>query len=575
VSSKIKILDASLTELATIAIASSASRIEKINSDNLLNFSVRVRSGYGDYIADDSIFDLDGDYFDLAYCKKEQQGDGKLMISVEAEHVSYRLNNAAYNVTTFTEIGSPTAILTAILSGTGFTVGTVDFTDTMTFSLQEAASRRVLLMQFAAYVGGELEFSGFTISLLTQRGSATPTALTVGKDVTVISKALDKRQLDGEGNPIVSYTCGVYKGASLNLGDVVTLDYDALDISTSLRVVSKAYDPYNPNNVSVEIGNYVNSLEDDLYRIETDMLAKGKTYYGAKISADNGFESIRSDNLARAVFNADLFSMQVWDEVLEGWKNKLYFDPVAGTYVFDGELSASLISALEAQFDVTISNTVIVNQLSADKGNIAELTVDQLDTSDKVQNYLASDTSDVNYIRIANQTVEFVAASTTGASTEQITDRNSSPVYWLDDTHTGTTLEVTDYPVLSYVYTEDIKAKITFENIDGVYTPKIILGAGWLTEEEELREQAQIYKGTDGLVINHIGADGKEALIQLKSYVDATMRRPSTVTINKTAGTIAVTAEGESSPTTINFTETATSMTFTWPDSHSATISIS
>jgi hypothetical protein len=574
-SSKIKILDASLVELATIAVASSAVRTEKINGDNTLNFTLRIKDTAAAFINETNVVELDGDYFDIAYYKKEQQGNGKLLASVECEHVSYRLNASAYNVATFTEIGTPTAILAAILAGTGFTVGTVDFTDTMTFSLQEATSRRALLMQLAAYVGGELEFLGFNISLRTQRGSATPTALIVGKDVAVISKAVDKRKLDGSGNPTVSYTCGVYKGAALNLGDVVTLDYDALGISTSLRVVSKSYDPYNPNNVSVEIGNYVNSLEDDLYRIETDMVAKGKTYYGARISAESGFESIRSDNLARAVFNADLFSMQVWDEALEGWKNKLYFDPATGTYVFDGELSASLITALEAQFDVTISNTVIVNQLSADKGNIAELTVDRLDTSDKVQNYLAADTGDVNYIRIADQTVEFVAASTTGATTEQITDRNSNPVYWLDDTHTGTTLEVTEYPVLTYVYTEDIKAKITFEDIDGTYTPKIILGAGWLTEDEELREQAQIYKGTDGLVINHIGADGKEALIQLKSYVDATMRRISTVAINKTAGTIAVTAEGESSPTTINYTETATSMTFTWPDSHSATISIS
>ncbi|HRS66157.1 MAG TPA: phage tail protein, partial [Spirochaetia bacterium] len=372
-SSKIKILNSSLAELATINVASSARRTEKINSDNILNFSIRVKSGLAAYINDTNVIELDSDYFDIAYYKKEQQGDGKLMVNVECEHVSYRLNDLDYDLEYFTETGTPTEILTAILAGTGFTVGTVDFVDSTTFSLQEAASRRRLLMQFAAYMGGELEFKGFQISLLTQRGSSTPTALTVGKDVTIISKAVDKRHLDENGNPTVSYTCGVYKGAALSLGDVVTLDYDSLDIDVSLRIVSKSWDPYNPNNVTIEVGNYVNSLEDDLYRIETNMLAKGKTYYGARISADNGFESIRSDKMARGVFNADLFALQVGDGSGSNWTNKLYFDPVTGKYIFDGALSTTMIEALEAEFDVTVSNTVIVQNLYAARGNIAEL----------------------------------------------------------------------------------------------------------------------------------------------------------------------------------------------------------
>jgi len=528
VSSKIKILDASLTELATIALASSASRIEKINSDNLLNFSVRVKSGYGDYIADDAVFDLDGDYFDLAYCKKEQQGDGRLMISVECEHVSYRLNNAAYNVDYFTEIGTPTAILTEILSGTGFTVGTVDFATSMTFSLQEATSRRALLMQFAAYVGGELEFSGFTISLLTQRGSATPTALTVGKDITVMSKAVDKRKLDGSGNPIVSYTCGVYKGASLALGDVVTLDYDALGISTSLRVVSKSYDPYNPNNVSVEIGNYVNSLEDDLYRIETDMVAKGKTYYGAKISADNGFESIRSDNLARAVFNADLFSMQVWDEVLESWKDKIYFDPATGKYVFDGTLSATVIEAVNAEVETVVSNTFITQTLYAGYGRIADLTVSALSTEwQKAVNYLNSDTSDVCYQKIYEDKREIIISRVTSLpnasnfsataasdvqidlawdnptelSKEQLQDINSNDLYWTDDTHTAMSTEVTSYPVYIYSYEDVTKFIEGTELIDGVYIPYALEGGGDGITSESGKVKRQ--KKADGYYITY------------------------------------------------------------------------
>jgi hypothetical protein len=50
--------------------------------------------------------------------------------------------------------------LTAILSGTGFTVGTVAFTGSHTYSAQEKKSRRAILVQFTEYLGGELLFTG-------------------------------------------------------------------------------------------------------------------------------------------------------------------------------------------------------------------------------------------------------------------------------------------------------------------------------------------------------------------------------------------------------------------------------
>jgi hypothetical protein len=502
-SSKIKILDAALSELATISVASSAVRTERINSDNTLNFSVRVKSGYGAHINDTSVFELDGDYFDIAYYKAEQQADGALMIAVESEHVSYRLNDADYNVEYFTEIGTPTQILTAILDGTGFTVGTVDFSETMTFSLQQAASRRMLLIQFAAYVGGELEFDGFTISLLAQRGSSTPTALTVGKDITVVSKAVNKRALDALGNPTVSYTCGVYKAATLNLGDVVTINYDALGIAASLRVVTKAYDPYNPNNVTVEIGNSIGSLEDDLYRIETQAVKKDALLNGVRIGPEYGFEAVRNDKLARAYFKSDGMAMQSGDGTGSTWTDRLKYEYDAETgettLVFYGKLSATVIEALSA---------VISPNLYAGKATIAELTVDQLDTSDKIQNYLNSSTADVNYIKIYDQYIQFITASTDGTSTVQAVNRDNAPLYWTDSTHTAAdTTERTGLEVLQYEYTEAIKTQIAFELEGSNYEPVIVLGQG-TSLTETTWGKAYVWKTTTGLLIRQITETG-------------------------------------------------------------------
>jgi hypothetical protein len=249
-------------------------------------------------------------------------GFGTLMVSVECEHVSYRLNDSIYNVEYFVMTGTPEAMLAAMLADTGFTTGTVDFNDSVTFSLQEAASRRSLLMQFASYLDDELEFDGFTISLLSQRGSSTPKSITVGKDVTVISKTVNKRERDSNGNPTVAYTCGVYKGSSFDLGDVVTLSYSALDISAELRVLSKSWDSFNPNNVTIEIGNYINSLENDLYRIETQSVGKDKYMNGVRIGPEYGFEAIRKHGALKGswlaawrVLRCNLFNPGGYDPV--------------------------------------------------------------------------------------------------------------------------------------------------------------------------------------------------------------------------------------------------------------------
>lgn len=473
----IKILNASLVEQDTIDFVLGAQRFESINGDNGLNFSLPLDSAVTAIINSTNVIGYGTDYFDIAKYTKGQNGGGIPIVQVECEHISYRLNNSAYDKDYFTEIGTPNAVLTKILEGTGFSVGTVEFSTTLTYSAQQKMSRRGLLMEFIALLGGEGVFNGFTISIVAQRGSTTPKDLTATQNITVLSKAMDKRTLDDSGNPTVSYQCAIYNPTAMAVGDVVTLSADLLEIDVTLRIVRVAYNPYDDSEIEIEIGNYVNALEDDLYRIETDMVAKGAKYYGARISAENGFESIRNDNKARAVFNADLFSMQAWDDALSAWKDKLYFDPVTGKYIFDGELSATLITALEAQFDITISNTTITNILSAGNADIAQLTVDRLETSQKVQKYLSSDTSDVNYIRAQGEAINFITASVS-SGTSQAEDRFGSPLYWLDAEHTGATTTVTEWPVTVYNYTEYTKMTVEFYNNGTDYVPRLVLGTG-------------------------------------------------------------------------------------------------
>jgi hypothetical protein len=251
--------------------------------------------------------------------------------------------------------------------------------------------------------------------------------------------------------------------------------------------------------------------------------------------------------------------------------DEVYFDPVERRYYFGGKLTTEVIEALRGEFGTLVSNVFITNILSAQKGYIAELTVDQLDTSKKVQLYLDSDTSDDNYVRIADKSIELVTASTDGLTTEQVTDRSGASLYWTDDTHVEITTEETEFPVLIYVYTELVKWKLSFELIDDVYVPIMTVGAG---EGEGDNEKFFLFKGPDGPVQRYVTTDGEITDLRWSNFIDGKFRRVETCEIDKTAGEITLKMEGVEDPEIITFAETATGITYTRPDSFTTTVSI-
>jgi len=242
-----------------------------------------------------------------------------------------------------------------------------------------------------------------------------------------------------------------------------------------------------------------------------------------------------------------------------------------------GNITDEFQSYLEAlQGAVVITSSLITESIYADYGDIAELTVDRLSTNAKVAKYKASDTSDVNYILIKEQTASWITATVkTGPVVVQHRNRNGELLYWKDTEQKAMGTEVTAYPVYVYDYDELTKLQITFDLVDGVYIPRITLGAGVGNTEHPEWGKAFIYKTSDRLIMEHYTDSGVRSYIELTGYVDAKLRRLSTCTIDKTAGTVTVQAEGESSSTVIDYTETGTSMTFTWPDSFTTTVSIS
>ncbi len=181
----IKILNSSLVRLGVIKMTSRSSRMEAINGENILDFEAVLDAKLNALIDENSVFELDNSYFDIVNFIKESNDDDTFSLDVECEHVSYRLNNELYNVEYFTETGTPEYILGKILEGTGFTVGTIEYSDVVTYSAQEAKSRRQLLMEFVAYLGGEISFDKLAIGVVQHRGSTVSRPIIKGKRGTI------------------------------------------------------------------------------------------------------------------------------------------------------------------------------------------------------------------------------------------------------------------------------------------------------------------------------------------------------------------------------------------------------
>lgn len=143
--------------------------------------------------------------------------------------------------------------------------------------------------------------------------------------------------------------------------------------------------------------------------------------------------------------------------------------------------------------NVDVSGQLSADALYAALGEIADLSVNRLSTSRRVVKYLAGDTSDDNFIRVAEQSLEFVAGISKG-TTEQACNPNGELIYWEADPSGAsigsdgypyangerifTTTKQTSWPVMVYQYEEQVKRAISFTSDGKYYYPVDVFGAG-------------------------------------------------------------------------------------------------
>jgi hypothetical protein len=339
-----KILNSAL-ELQAYIKPINASIQEEINRAFTFSFNA-VLDEKSEYINQNNIVEIEDNYFNIAYFKKNR--NNSLTIEADCEHVSYSLNDSEYDKEFFTENGTPEYILGKILQGTQHTVGTVEFTEVTTFSIQEPMSRRAILILFTEFLGGELLFNKYEISIVQQRGRDEGLQFRVGKNIRGISKEVDNRKKIG-GLPKIAYAVDVVELSTLveygdlekvELGDIVTVIDPDLDINVEQRIVSYSYDPIRKINSNVEIANFIDNLSDTILKIQRNTIVKESLYNGIRIGPENGFEAIRSDKKARALMNAtEGVKIQKGDGA--GAYTDVIFLDTDGNAVFQGKVQAS------------------------------------------------------------------------------------------------------------------------------------------------------------------------------------------------------------------------------------------
>lgn len=177
------------------------------------------------------------------------------------------------------------------------------------------------------------------------------------------------------------------------------------------------------------------------------------------------------------------------------------------------------------------TTTIITDELYAQYGAIADLTVDELRTDYmRAARYLNSDTSNLDYIHIHDEEINFITGTvkTSGGTplAEQL-HHGERYFYWTDASHTQMTSDqVTAYPVTVYQYDEGNKGRIFFSMEGGYKVPVIKLGQG--TDSGGVNGTAKIVKHTTGLDILYTTPQGDDLGLEAGSYLDLYgLRKPT------------------------------------------------
>ncbi len=142
------------------------------------------------YVDDESVTD----WFFIKKVSDTFSDNGELVRGIELKHISYRLNKKGLDKV-INETSTPTYLMTTILEGTGWSVGTISaslLAVVRTLDIPDAVNTLEHLQQLAEKYEAFLRFNGDkTVDLLTSIGSDIGLRISIGKNLKALKKETD------------------------------------------------------------------------------------------------------------------------------------------------------------------------------------------------------------------------------------------------------------------------------------------------------------------------------------------------------------------------------------------------
>ena len=249
---------------------------EELERGWVANVELPLNHPCAQYVNEENSVKIDGQMYDIVAIT-EYTGEQNL-ISFECEHRSYRLNDVM--VESFTNLGTATNTLSVLLKDTSFSAGTVPTTGVEAFSIADPVTIRNAIYQLAYVHNWEVKWDNNVVNLVVRLGADRGKVFEYTRDLKNITRTIDKRQKDDDGNYKATYEIEVVSlfrsgqgdaNDYFELGDKVTVKDSISNRTFNTRRVKYERDLINPANDRIELNSFVGDIYDDTINLITDI----------------------------------------------------------------------------------------------------------------------------------------------------------------------------------------------------------------------------------------------------------------------------------------------------------------
>lgn len=312
---KIKVYNKELKALGSTSKAFNVAKTEELMREYTLDFSVVNNDSVFALIDENSVFEYDGQLFDVTGIEGDS---GETNITqVTAEHVSYRLSE--YTLPNgYAFVGTVNAIANDILTEAKtvdevpaksvFTIGQAPDSETHSFATDgtNVTAREALIA--LSELGVEIEFDNFTVDVVPQRGADNGVIFSYDRNLAGVHRTWQKDNGWSYDITIADLQkIPGHEGDVFNLGDYITVNDTLLGVSFKQRVISYT-ECDDPSQNRITAGVFVRDSTDtavETERIAFNSLQEGEKYSNVSISHTDGFKAEDKLGQIRVMMNAD------------------------------------------------------------------------------------------------------------------------------------------------------------------------------------------------------------------------------------------------------------------------------